>query len=404
MTRAPVNEPGLLLTRVRAKKRIITKYEHCPGALMFFVVIFAIWTVMHVYVFWRLASVPVVASWVPRIVLAAVALVLWGSFMVSRMIGRLGLPGLANAMEFAGVTWVGLVFLVFVCLLATEVVTGFGFLLPRIAPALRGYSLLAAFALASIALVQGMRAPVVSSYDLNATGLPAARNGTVVVAVSDMHLGTMLDQQWAAARIAQIEQLRPDLVVLAGDIVEGHDEPNQQWVPVLRNLKAPLGVWAVNGNHEGYGRSGQGENLLEQSGVRVLRDQWAEAAPGLIVAGVNDLTSRQRHSGHYAEFIDKALAGRPAGTATIFVSHTPWSPEKASAAGVTLMLSGHTHDGQIWPFNYVVSRIYPFIAGKYDVHGMSLIVCRGTGTWGPRMRLWRRGEIVKITLHPPAGS
>lgn len=370
---------------------------------MFFAVIFAIWTGMHVYAFWRIASVPVIASHVPRLVLSLAALFLWGSFIFSRVVGRVGLAWLANVMEFIGVTWVGLVFLIFVCLLAVDVVTGFGFLLPRIAPSLRGYALLVAAVLAVIALVQGMRAPVVSAYDVTVPGLPAERDGMVVASVSDMHLGTMLDQKWAAARIAQIEELRPDMVVLAGDIVEGHDEPTQQWVPVLRKLTAPLGVWAVNGNHEGYGRR-PGSDLLEQAGVHVLRDQWVEAAPGLIVAGVDDLTSRQRRTGHYAEFIQKALSGRPAGATTIFISHTPWSPEKASAAGVRLMVSGHTHNGQIWPFNYVVARIYPFIAGEYKVNGMTLVVCRGTGTWGPRMRLWQRGEIVKVTLHAGARS
>jgi predicted MPP superfamily phosphohydrolase len=367
---------------------------------MFFLVIFAIWTVMHVYVFWRIASIPVITAFVPRIILALVALFLWGSFIVSRIVDRFGTRWLASAMEVVGADWVGLIFLIFVCLLVTDLATGFGFLLPRVAPGLRGVAVLVAMALAVIAVVQAMRAPVVSSYDVRIPGLSADRDGTVIVAVSDMHLGTMLNPKWARARIAQVEQLRPDMVILAGDIVEGHDEPGQQWVPVLRQFSAPLGVWAVNGNHEGYGREGHGENLLEESGIRVLRDQWAQAAPGLIVAGVDDLTSLRRRDGHYAEAIDKALAGRPAGTATVFISHTPWSPEKAAASGVGLMLSGHTHDGQIWPFTYVVKAIYPFIAGRYNVNGMSLIVCRGTGTWGPRMRLWRRGEIVKVTLHP----
>jgi predicted MPP superfamily phosphohydrolase len=369
---------------------------------MFFAVIFAIWTAMHVYVFWRVASIPTVASLFPRIVLAALALFLWGAFIASRLVERVGFSRLASGMEFVGVTWVGLIFLLFVCLLATDLVTAFGFLMPRFAPSLRGYAVLAAFALAAIALVQGARAPVITSYEVNVNGLPAERDGMVVVSVSDMHLGTILDERWASARIAQIEQLRPDMIVLAGDIVEGHDEPTQHWVPVLRKLAAPLGVWAVNGNHEGYGRNRVGENLLEQSGVRVLRDEWAEAAPGVVVAGVDDLTSRQRRLGRYAEFMDKALAGRTAGAATILISHTPWAPEKASAAKVALMLSGHTHDGQIWPFNYVVARMYPYITGLYNVNGMPLIVCRGTGTWGPRMRLWRRGEIVKVTLHRAA--
>jgi predicted MPP superfamily phosphohydrolase len=96
--------------------------------------------------------------------------------------------------------------------------------------------------------------------------------------------------------------------------------------------------------------------------------------------------------------IEKALQGHPVNAATILVSHTPWSAETAAQAGVSLMLSGHTHEGQIWPFNYVVGLTHPFLAGRYEVNGMPLVVCRGTGTWGPRMRLWRRGEIARITL------
>ena len=96
----------------------------------------------------------------------------------------------------------------------------------------------------------------------------------------------------------------------------------------------------------------------------------------------------------------KALSGRPPG-ATVFLSHTPWETEKAAGAGAGLMLSGHTHGGQIWPFSYMVRLRYPLLGGRYDVNGMTVIVCRGTGTWGPRMRLWRPGEILRITLRSP---
>ena len=93
----------------------------------------------------------------------------------------------------------------------------------------------------------------------------------------------------------------------------------------------------------------------------------------------------------------QALAGVTPG-ATILLSHTPWQAEKAARAGVGLMLSGHTHGGQIWPFGYLVRRVYPLLAGQYDVDGMAVIVCRGTGTWGPPMRLWPPGEILRVTL------
>ena len=80
------------------------------------------------------------------------------------------------------------------------------------------------------------------------------------------------------------------------------------------------------------------------------------------------------------------------------LSHTPWQAQKAADAGVGLMLSGHTHAGQIWPFGYLVRRVYPLFKGLYQVDAMEAIVSRGTGTWGPRLRLWQPGEILRITL------
>ena len=104
-----------------------------------------------------------------------------------------------------------------------------------------------------------------------------------------------------------------------------------------------------------------------------------------------------RRDGRQSNPVAQALAGRPSG-ATILLSHTPWLADEAANSKVELMLSGHTHGGQIWPFSYLVRRIYPLLAGQYDVNGMAVIVCRGTGTWGPRMRLWLPGEIIRVVL------
>ena len=164
----------------------------------------------------------------------------------------------------------------------------------------------------------------------------------------------------------------------------------------LGRISAPLGVWAVNGNHESYGRRANNPNVLEKSGVELLSNRWVEVRPGLVLAGVDDLT-RRRRSGQGGDPISEALKGRPPG-ATILLSHTPWQAETVADAGAGLMLSGHTHAGQIWPFSYLVRLRYPLLEGRYEVGGMPVIVCRGTGTWGPRMRLWRPSEILRITL------
>jgi predicted MPP superfamily phosphohydrolase len=352
---------------------------------------------MHVYVFWRAKSVPVISRYLPRYVLVALACFLWASYILAHTLDHFHLERVARILETIGAEWFGIIFLLLVSLLFVEVVTVFGRLWPRYAPLVRGWALVAAGLLSLIAFVQGHRAPVIEKYEVRLPTLRPEQDGTVVVLASDFHLGTLLQKDWLEARIQQIEAEHPDMIVLAGDIVEGEDPSEADLLPSLQTLHAPLGVWSVTGNHEFDEENENQPNVLEKGGVQVLHDRWAEVRPGLIIAGVDDLTSRyrQRHTGNS---IEKALQARPANAATILVSHTPWSVETAAQAGVSLMLSGHTHEGQIWPFGYVVGFTHRFLSGIYQVNGMTIVVCRGTGTWGPRMRLWRRGEIARITL------
>lgn len=367
---------------------------------LFLSIALLVWSLMHVYVFWRASSVPLITRHLPVWALAVLAAFLWASFVLARFLSRFG--ALAGALDFIGSYWIGILFLALVCLLAADLVTGFGFLLPRLAPSLRGWALAACAVLSAIAIVQAARAPVVRDYEVRIAGLPAERDGTVLVVGFDFHVGSMLGERWLRDRVAQIASLKPDAIILAGDIAEGDDDSERELIGDFRRLTAPLGLWAVGGNHEHYGRlAGNQRDILEEAGFQVLHDRWAELAPGLVISGVDDLTSRRRR-GETVNSVERALAGRPPGAATVFVSHTPWEAEKAAASGAGLMLSGHTHNGQIWPFTYVVRMVYPRVGGRYEVNGMTLVVCRGTGTWGPRMRLWLPSELLRITLRSAA--
>ena len=363
---------------------------------MFFTILVTAGTLLQAYVFWRAASVPVIKRCVPRRVLFGLGVVLWVSLFLSFELGHGGSGALARLFELFGMTWLAVLFLASVALLVTDVITGFGFLLPKLAPRLRGWVLLAAGALSVFALLQGMRPPIVRDYQVRFAGLPTNLDGTVLVALSDLHLGSLLGERWLAARVAQVKALRPDIVVLLGDLLEGHGQAEGDLLADFQRLSAPLGVWAVTGNHESHGGRTSSARLLEATGFRVLHDRWAEVRPGLVIAGVDDRTSRRR-AGVGGDPIRQALTGHPPG-ATILLSHTPWEAEKAAAAGVGLMLCGHTHGGQIWPFDYLTRAVYPLLGGRYEVDGMSVIVCRGTGTWGPRMRLWRPSEILRVRL------
>ncbi|HOX24007.1 MAG TPA: metallophosphoesterase, partial [Elusimicrobiales bacterium] len=213
------------------------------------------------------------------------------------------------------------------------------------------------------------------------------------------HLGSLLGAKWLAARVAQVQAFRPDLIVLLGDTYDGRSFSAQEFVAELKGFSAPLGVWAVLGNHEHYRDREKHLVSFERAGIHVLSDQAVALRPGLVLAGVDDLTIRKRQ-GSAPAHLQKTLSGRPPGAA-VLLSHSPLYEDEAARLGTGLMLSGHTHDGQLWPFNYLVMREYPVVSGVYKTGGLTLIVCRGTGTWGLRMRLWRRGEILRVTLRSP---
>jgi predicted MPP superfamily phosphohydrolase len=363
---------------------------------MFFVVFLGVWTLLHVYAAWRLWSLPIVASHLPRWAFVAAIAFLWLSYPLARILDRRGFMSVAGPLEYLGADWIGVLFLLVCALLAGEVVTGFGLLLPRYVAAIRTGAAGLGVALALIAVVQAVRDPVIVDYEVRLANLPAGRDGLVVVEISDLHLGTLIGERWLARQVRRVNALKPDLLLVVGDVVDANVGAVEPLVPQLRELHAPLGVWAVTGNHEFYAGLDRSLRLFHEAGFRVLRDASTEAAPGLVLAGVDDLTAR-RQFGLDGDAVRRALDGRPQG-ATLYLCHSPWKTDAAAAAGVGLMLCGHTHDGQIWPFGLLVKPIYPLMGGRYEVAGMPVIVCRGTGTWGPRMRLWRPSEIVRITL------
>ncbi|HVV69990.1 MAG TPA: metallophosphoesterase [Verrucomicrobiae bacterium] len=362
----------------------------------FLTVVLGIWAAMHSYVFWRLSSVPWISAHVPAWLIGLVGGVLWSSYILARILDARGLQASVWPLEYVAANWIGFLFLLFWSLAAVDIVTLGGWAFPREAPMIRGWAAVVALLLAVIALIQASRPPVLREHEVALKGLPPERDGTVLVAVSDLHLGNLLGRTWLSRLVTRLTAMKPDLLVIAGDLVDGNVGRVEPLLEVLKQLRAPLGVWAVTGNHEFYAGLEKSVQLFRDSGFRVLRDSHEQAAPGLILAGVDDLTARDQ-LGMENHAVDKALGQRPAG-GTIFLSHSPCQAEDAARAGAGLMLSGHTHNGQLWPFNYFVRLQYPLLAGRYDVNGMPVIVCRGTGTWGPRMRLWRPSEILRIRL------
>ncbi len=185
-------------------------------------------TVMHVYVFWRASSAPWLPCRFPRWALPALGAALWLVFYLGRRYGHGGTGDDARMLELIGMDWMAALFLICLSLLTVDLLTGFGLLLPRLAPTLRGLALAAGGILTLIAIIQGVRPPVIREYEVRLAALPDSLEGTVVIAMSDLHIGSLLDERWLKARVAQVREERPDLVVLLGDLSEGHG-PSRRW-------------------------------------------------------------------------------------------------------------------------------------------------------------------------------
>jgi len=354
-----------------------------------------LWAGLHCYVTLRLLSVPFIAHFVPAWLLIPAVILLGASYIVSRVLVRYGVRGFPRVLEIVGAYWAGVFFLLFSTFLALDVFTGFGLWLGPQLPELRTGAFVLALAMALVALVQARRAPVVTPYEVTLDGLPREADGTVLVVASDMHLGALLGHGWAGERSAQFESLHPDLLLLVGDIFEGDETAYPAWLPVLRQFRAAHGVYVVTGNHEFYAGGTKIIDLFRSAGFHVLRDESVEPIPGLVLTGVDDVAFRGRAA--HAAILEKVLRQRPTG-ASVLLSHTPLETGRAASAGVGLMLCGHTHEGQIWPFTYLVKLAFPILSGRYRIQEMTAIVCRGTGTWGPRMRLFKRSELLRITV------
>jgi len=363
-----------------------------------FIIIFTlICTLMHVYVTWTISRLGWVNSLISQQIQWLCSLLLWLLFIFGVRAAFNPSGRLAEIFERFTFDWLGILFLATSILLFFDLLTGFGLWARPWLDTVRSGAWVIALLFIVVAFVQGARAPEIGHYSVKLPRLPSALDGTRIVMLSDLHIGSQFGPGWFASLVDRVQALHPDLILLDGDIVEGHGPPEPALKAVFARLQASLGVYAVTGNHEHFGDTRAAIVMSEQAGVIWLHDEMRLIAPDLRLAGVDDLGIRREFDASLSKKIESvALAAD--GDAVIMLSHTPAHVEEVAATGIGLMLSGHTHNGQIWPFNYLVRAVYPYITGQYDINGMTLIVGRGAGLWGPRMRLWRRSEIVEVTL------
>jgi len=365
--------------------------------VVFLSVVLGVWLAEHVYVGWRLASLRWFAEGGPRKVLIASLVFFASSYLLGRWLDNMGAHAGGWLFEVVGAVWMGVLMLLVCALLVVDVVTLGGLLLRDFVPAARAAAVGVALLAAVVAVWDGARPPRVVREKVALPGLTEGARGFRIVHLSDLHLGTLFGYRRLAAVLTQVASLDGDAVVITGDLIDADAGAVERYVPQLENLRAPAGVFVVLGNHEYYAGRNESRRMFAKAGFRVLDNEAVEVAPGLWIAGVPDSRGGEQTGGDETD-LARAVARIPSGDATVLLQHAPEREEEAAAAGIGLMLNGHTHGGQIWPFGYLVKLAYPRVAGRFETASMVQIVSRGTGFWGPPMRLFARAEIIVVEL------
>lgn len=221
-----------------------------------------------------------------------------------------------------------------------------------------------------------------------------------VVMASDLHLGTIIGPKRLGKLVDRINALDPDIVLFPGDLVDESvtDEQEARMSSVMQRLRAPLGVFAVPGNHEFYSGMDRTLACLRACGIRVLEDEAVEVAGAFVLIGRRDPSVLKRGEARVGireimtrENADESLP-------LILLDHQPLRLEEAEAAGIDLQLSGHTHAGQLFPLNIINKRVWELHRGYLRKGKTHYYVTSGLGTWGPPVRTGSRPEIVRIVL------
>ena len=240
------------------------------------------------------------------------------------------------------------------------------------------------------AFVGGFTAPKLKHIAVKIPGAPHMK----LALLADTHLGMGVSLSRFDKVLQKIEAEKPDALLVLGDIFE-YGPNRDKYAARLAQLKTPLGAYGVLGNHEYYVGYGDSKEFFEKSSVKLLENATATMPNGVQIAGLKDIKT----AGVRAQDVANVLAPLDKNKPMILLSHTPLYAEEAAANGANLMLSGHTHNGQLWPFTYLVKMQFPRIYGMYDVGEMPFYITSGVFYWGIPLRFLAPAEIVILEVN-----
>jgi uncharacterized protein len=246
-----------------------------------------------------------------------------------------------------------------------------------------------------------LRAPRIVQIPVPVKDLPADLEGFRIVQITDLHVGPTVKGGFVQSVVDRIKSLNPDAIAVTGDVVDGSVSEIGKDVSPLGKLSAPFGKYFITGNHEYYAGAEAWIEEMKRLGFTVLLNENRVIKRGtgnILLAGVTDYSAGNFNK-NWASSPEKAISGAPQCQVKIILAHQPSSIFASSKAGFDLQITGHTHGGQYFPYKYLVGLHEPYVEG-WHLHGKTFIyVSRGTGYWGPPLRIGVPSEITVFTLH-----
>ena len=250
---------------------------------------------------------------------------------------------------------------------------------------------------------EARRRPSVVEVSVPIDNLPASLDGFRIVQITDIHAGLTVTRPFVETVVEMANEMKGDIIAFTGDLVDGSVEHLREQVAPMSNLTARYGRYFITGNHEYYSGAEPWVEEASRMGFDVLLNEHRVIRHDkgtILLAGVTDSSGGQFLPSHASD-PHKAIAGAPSTDLKILLAHQPRSLYEAVKAGYDLQISGHTHGGQFFPWNFLAAAGQPYIKGLHKHGNMWIYVSKGTGYWGPPVRLGARSEITGITLTSP---
>jgi uncharacterized protein len=373
---------------------------------LFLLTFFLIYGGVHLYLFAKIKGAfhPGAAA---NVVLIIVLVFMVLAPIIVRLCERYGYDTLALIMSYTGYLWMGVMFLFFVSSLVLDLyhlLIRAGVLISHrdlshlVLPPL--YAFLLPLIISSAINVYGyFEAKDIRTEKVTIASpkIPEAAGRIRIVQISDVHIGIIVRGERLKRIVEEVIKAQPDILVSTGDLVDGQIDSLTEHATILRDVQPRYGKYAITGNHEFYAGLDEALDFTQGAGFVVLREAGVNVAGVINIAGVDDPTAG---AFGLAKPISETelLRGLSRERFTVLLKHRPVI-EKNSVGHFDLQLSGHTHNGQIFPFNFIVQRSYPLITGYFNMpNDAHLYVSRGTGTWGPPIRFLSSPEITVIDL------